>query len=94
LSDQYAAIAITTTNGDVIVGLKVQENDDTITLAPDPRMHQSNVEIKKADIKERSATTVMPPGLLSSCTMDEILDLLAYLSSGANPNDPAFKRPP
>ena len=94
LSDQYAAISITTTNGDVIVGLKVQENDDTITLAPDPRMHQSNVEIKKADIKERSATTVMPPGLLSSCTMDEILDLLAYLSAGANPNDPAFKRPP
>ena len=94
LSDQYAAIAVTLTNGDTIVGMKVQENDDTITIAPDPRMAKANVEISKADIKERSATTVMPPGLLSTCTMDEILDLLAYLATGGNQSDPAFKRPP
>jgi putative heme-binding domain-containing protein len=94
LSDQYAAIALTLENGDSIVGMLVQEDDDVVVIAPDPRMSAANIVIKKETIRKRVPTTVMPPGLLGTCTMDEILDLLAYLATGGDETDPAFKRPP
>jgi hypothetical protein len=34
----------------------------------------------------------MPTGLLGVLTKDEILDLLAYVLSGGNPNHEAFQR--
>jgi hypothetical protein len=35
----------------------------------------------------------MPKGLLMTLQRDEILDLLAYLTSGGNPNHAVFGRP-
>jgi hypothetical protein len=32
----------------------------------------------------------MPEGLLTTLTKEEILDLMAYILSGANPRAPAF----
>ena len=94
LSDQYAALAVTLDDGEVIMGLPVRESDGVLVLAPDPRTGQTAIEIPLDRIRERRETTVMPPSLVDSCTMDEILDLLAYLSTGGNSKDPAFRSPP
>ena len=34
----------------------------------------------------------MPEGLLNTMTREEILDLIAYIISGANPEHPAFRQ--
>ena len=34
---------------------------------------------------------MMPPGLINTLNKDELLDLIAYLVSGGNANDKAFK---
>lgn len=34
----------------------------------------------------------MPTGLLNVLSEDEILDLVAYVRSGGNPNDKAFQK--
>jgi glucose/arabinose dehydrogenase/mono/diheme cytochrome c family protein len=53
------------------------------------------VEIPKSEIEEYSlsATSYMPTGLLDTLTHEEILDLLAYIESGGNPQHPIFSRP-
>jgi hypothetical protein len=35
---------------------------------------------------------MMPPGLLNQLNEAEVLDLLAYLQSGGNPDDKAFAK--
>jgi putative heme-binding domain-containing protein len=94
LSDQYAALAVTLDDGEVVLGLPVREGDGVLILAPDPRTNATAIEIPLERIRERRETTVMPPALVDTCTMDEILDLLAYLSTGGNSKDPAFRSPP
>ena len=50
--------------------------------------------VKKSEIKSRelSKISVMPPGLLSTCTENEILDLLAFLECMGDPKHPDFSR--
>jgi hypothetical protein len=49
--------------------------------------------LNKADIVRRDASPIspMPPGLLNVLTEDQILDLLAFLESGGNPQHADFK---
>jgi hypothetical protein len=35
---------------------------------------------------------MMPPGLINSLNPEELKNLLAYLLSGGNPDDPMFRR--
>ena len=41
-----------------------------------------------------SPISMMPEGLLDTLDRDEVLDLVAYLLSRGDRNDPMFKRPP
>ena len=42
--------------------------------------------------KRESKISLMPQGLLVTLDRDEILDLLAYIASGGDPEHPAFIR--
>ena len=44
------------------------------------------------DEQDESKVSIMPEGLLNTMTRDEILDLIAYIISGANPEHPAFRQ--
>ena len=47
-----------------------------------------------AKVKNRTPypVSLMPQGLLNAMNPDEVLNLLAYVQSGGNPNNPAFRR--
>jgi putative heme-binding domain-containing protein len=94
LSDQYAGIRIETTAGDAILGLPVERTATHVVVAPDPRTGTLRVEVPLADIASESTATPMPAGLLDTASMDEVLDLLAYLRSGGDSRDPSFRSPP
>jgi len=51
----------------------------------------SELAVNKIATRKLVETSEMPEGLLNVLTEDEILDLIAYLSTGGNPNHQAFQ---
>jgi len=92
VSDQYRASIITTNGGKVYTGRVLGESDGKLSVLIDPVDITKVVEIPKDDVDEQlpSPTSLMPQKLLNTLNQDEVLDLLAYLMSRGNPNDPVF----
>jgi putative heme-binding domain-containing protein len=94
ISDQYAAVVITTTDGKTVTGRIVNLHDDNwsvMTNMLDPN-GLVNVNRKKVESVEKSKVSVMPEGLLDSFKEDEILDLVAYLLSRGDRNHKMFQK--
>ncbi len=92
ISDQYAETEFRTVDGDLIIGRVEQEDDERVVVRTHP-LAPDTTEILKEDIvsRELSRISKMPEGLLNVLTREEVLDLIAYLRSGGNPDDAAFK---
>ncbi len=92
ISDQYADTAIHTVDGELIVG-RIEAEDDTRVVVRAHPLIEETTEVRKEDIVKRELSKVskMPQGLLNVLTKEEVLDLIAYLRSGGNPDDPAFR---
>ena len=92
ISEQYAGYIFTTKKGDTVMGLVVGENNDAFTVLTNP-LDGAKETLSKSSIASRqiSPVSLMPPGLIDMLSKEEILDLLAYLESGGNPQAPAFK---
>jgi putative heme-binding domain-containing protein len=93
ISDQYAAVEITTTDGRVIVGriVNLHDNDimvNTNMLDPNAIAH---VNRKKVESMQTSKVSPMPVGLLDTFKEDEIVDLMAFLLSRGDRNHKLFK---
>ena len=69
------------------------EADGKLTILTDPVDITKTREIAKGDVEEitPSPTSLMPDKLLQPLNKEEILDLIAYLMSRGNPEDPVFK---
>jgi putative heme-binding domain-containing protein len=92
ISDQYGSTIFTLEDGSQVVGRVANLNGDNLQISTnmmDP--HQfTTVSASKVVRTEDSKISMMPPGLLNMLKEDDILDLLAYLLSGGNPEDPMF----
>jgi putative heme-binding domain-containing protein len=80
-------------SGKTVSGLVLEENADTIKIIENPLAKAEPTIIRRSDVldRQRSKTSLMPKGLLDKLTRDEILDLVAYVVSGANPEHPLFR---
>lgn len=94
ISDQYRASVVLTESGKVYTGRIVSETDDSILVLSDPEDPTKVVELKRSDIEEiaPSRSSLMPNDLIKPLNREEVLDLMAYLLSRGNPDDPAFRR--
>jgi putative heme-binding domain-containing protein len=94
ISDQYGSTMIEKTDGSIIVGRVVQEAGEKIQVAINPLAPAETVTVLAAEVKDRRdyPISMMPPALLNSLNPDEVLDLLAFIQSGGNPNDRAFQK--
>jgi len=93
ISDQYGSTIFTLDDGSQIVGRIANLNGDNLMVSTnmmDPHNFTS-VNATKVVKTEESTVSMMPPGLLNMLKDDDILDLLAYLLSGGNPQDPMFE---
>jgi putative heme-binding domain-containing protein len=93
ISDQYAAMVITTTDGKLITGRIVNLHGDTLEVMTnmlDPN-NLTHVDSKKVESMETSKVSMMPEGLLDTFKEDEIVDLVAYLLSRGDRNHKMFK---
>ena len=92
ISDQYRATVIGTNDGRSYVGRIIGSRPDSITLLVDPEVATKWINIATADIEKRepSPVSLMPANLLTPLNQNEMLDLMAYLLSRGNPQDPMF----
>jgi len=93
ISDQYAAVIITTDDGRVITGRIVNLHGDSLhvmTNMLEPN-NLTSVDQKKVESTVISKVSMMPEGLLDTFREDEILDLMAYLLSRGDRNHKMFK---
>jgi putative heme-binding domain-containing protein len=94
VSEQYMNTAFTMKDGAVLAGRIAQETADKIVILTNPFDATTSSTVSKAAVKSRelSKVSIMPPGLLNTCTQDEILDLLAFLESMGDPKHPNFSK--
>ncbi len=94
VSDQYRGSIVETTGGEVITGRIVNDADDKLVIVTDPEDITKVREIPKGQIAEvePSKVSLMPEKLLDVLNQQEVLDLLAYLMSRGNPDDPMFAK--
>ncbi len=87
VSDLYAPIVITLTDGETLTGQIVYLGTDTVQVSTDMFNPGETTKVERKQIKSivTSKTSPMPTGLLNQLSQDEILDLLAYVLSGGKP---------
>jgi putative heme-binding domain-containing protein len=94
ISDQYAAVEVTTTDGRLVVGRIVNHSGDGIMINTnmlDPNAI-TTVNRKKVESMQPSRTSMMPAGLLDTLKEDEVLDLVAFLLSRGDRHHKLFKQ--
>ena len=92
VSDQYAAQLITLTDGSMVVGRVVAEENGEVQLNQNAYDPNQSVTLAAADIvgREDSPISIMPPRLLNRLNGEEVLDILAYLISGGDPEHKCY----
>jgi putative heme-binding domain-containing protein len=94
ISDQYAAVVITLKDGRVITGRVINFGFGGVgmSLVTDYlNGGRTDVQTTQIESVEQSKVSMMPPGLIDTLHEDEILDLVAYVLSRNNQNDPMFQ---
>jgi putative heme-binding domain-containing protein len=93
VDEKYRGAIIETSTGSVIVGQVVGGDPQYITISTNPLEPEKVVKIARSEIESQAvaAISTMPSGMLNTLSKEEILDLLAYLESGADPNHRNFR---
>jgi putative heme-binding domain-containing protein len=91
ISDQYQDVELLTRDGDLYVGRVEGEADGLVKLRRLPPQ-EDVIALELAEIASRRAHPLsrMPSGLVDVLDRDELLDLLAYVLSGADKSDASF----
>jgi putative membrane-bound dehydrogenase-like protein len=95
IDKKFEGWIVVTDAGKQFTGMKVAEDDKLVTLMPNP-LGIENCEpivIAKAeiDIIQPSPISLMPAKLLNTMTVEEVLDLVAYIDARGNPDHAVFK---
>jgi putative heme-binding domain-containing protein len=93
INEKYQTWVIETQSGKVYQGLILEETKQQVKLIENPLVKADPIVIRAADIaeKRKSPVSTMPKGLLDKLTREEILDLIAYVYAGGNPNHAVFQ---
>ena len=92
ISDQYESSLVTKTNGDVVNGRILFEENGELHISANPLDPDQVTVVKRSDVKsaEPSPISPMPPALINILNRDELLDLFAYMKSGGNRANAVF----
>jgi putative heme-binding domain-containing protein len=92
IDPKYVTQIIQDTAGRVHTGIVVSRDERTVQLLANPMDRGEPITIPVAEIEQEfpSKVSLMPPGLLNTLSQDEILDLLAYVIAGGDPESPVF----
>ncbi len=93
IDEKYQTWVFDLTSGKKVTGMILEQKDGVYKVIENPLAKAEPVEIKESDIdqKTKSATSIMPKGLLDKLTKEEILDLIAYIAAKGNEKHPLFQ---
>ncbi len=93
ISDQYQATTFVLESGKSITGRVANLSGKRIMVIDDMLNpgRMKNINVDEVEEKLLSKTSMMPSGLLDTLDTDEILDLVAYLKSGGDPDHEIYK---
>ncbi len=78
IKEGYKTLNIETEAGELISGVRLQENDESLILRG---VTEAKIVVPVADIKSRSeGRSLMPEGLVDSLSQQDLLDLVKFLS--------------
>lgn len=97
ISDQYGSSIVNTKSGQALQGRVISRMGDDNQVdryevySADPEAKP--VVVKASDVRsvKESPVSQMPPGLMNSLNPSEVKDLVAYLLSRGNKNDPIYQ---
>jgi putative heme-binding domain-containing protein len=94
ISDQYESHELTMKDGSTVIGRVIVEENGQVFVSTNPLSPQDTTALDEKQIASRKpfAISLMPPGLINVLNQNELLDLIAYVMSGGNPEDKAFKK--
>lgn len=94
ISDQFRTHMILTDAGLIYEGRIINRSDAGITVAADPKRPASVVQIAMEEIDEMipSKVSMMPKDLLNTLSLEDVLDLLAFIEAAGNSEHPNFRR--
>lgn len=94
ISDQYKASTFILKDGRTVTGRVANIAGNNIMVMTDMLNpgHFANVEQTDVEETHDSNVSMMPAGLLNTLEKEEVLDLLAYLRSGGNPDSEYFSK--
>jgi putative heme-binding domain-containing protein len=92
ISDQFGSVAYTLKNGESVVGRQTNEDANFYYIAQNPFDSKTIRKISKKEVASSKISTVsvMLPGLINGLNPNELRDLVAYLMSGGNKNNPIY----
>jgi len=94
ISDQFAATYFYMKDGSSVVGRVKNQDNNKYYVSQNPFAPEQVKEILKKDVSRASisdAPSIMFPRLINGLNAEELKDLMAYLISGGNQNNPVFK---
>jgi putative heme-binding domain-containing protein len=93
INEKYQTYVFETESGKVLSGLVLEDTPERVKVIENPLAKAEPVVLKPSEIVDRakSPNSIMPKGLLDKLTREEILDLVAYVASGAEPKSPEFQ---
>jgi putative heme-binding domain-containing protein len=93
IDEKYQSWVFDLMNGKKVTGMILEQKDGVYKVIENPLLKAEPIVIKEAEIeqKTKSATSIMPKGLLDKLTKEEILDLIAYISAKGNEKHPLFQ---
>ena len=94
ISDQFRTHMILTDAGLIYEGRIIHRSDSGITVAADPKRPASVVQIATGNIEELipSKVSMMPKDLLNTLSLEDVLDLLAFIEAGGDAEHANFSK--
>lgn len=95
IPDQFRNEIVKTKDGHILYGRLVYDDGKRFWIRTDePPPHTlAEVSVNKVELRRTSEVSEMPEGLIDVLAQEEVLDLIAYLRAGGNPDDKPFKTP-
>jgi putative heme-binding domain-containing protein len=93
IDEKYQSHLFQMKSGKTVSGMILEETPERIKVTENPLAKTPPVTLDRAEIEERvkSATSIMPKGLLDKLTNEEILDLIAYIAARGDAKAPVFQ---
>jgi putative heme-binding domain-containing protein len=92
INEKFKTWVIETGKGELVTGVIIAEDRNVLKIVTNPALPPRELAVDDVAEKRESKISLMPQGLLVTLDRDEILDLLAYIASGGDPEHPAFIR--